>query len=39
MQLSYCLTLRTVVIPAKAGIQNSLKLLDFGLRRNDCEKT
>ena len=33
------LTLRTVVIPAKAGIRNSLKLPDSGLRGNDGERT
>ena len=27
-----------IVIPAKAGIQNRLKSLDSGLRRNDGEK-
>ncbi len=32
------LMLRTSVIPAKAGIQNILKSLDSGLRRNDREK-
>ncbi len=29
--------LRTLVIPAKAGIQKFLKSLDSGLRRNDGE--
>ncbi len=31
----YYQAVRTVVIPAKAGIRNSLKTLDSGLRRND----
>ncbi len=30
--------LRLLVIPTKVGIQNRLKLLDSGFRRNDSEK-